>query len=290
MLSFDNQRSTFNGSYLLITYLQVSAALWQWWKESKRERVRDGDKGGDKKWENSGWCCSVPLRCDISSDSLCYIWITNVSRGRWIERGPRIRRRDWASVSPPTGIWPFLLPVLFDNQLHRVKEKERQERMGGVWEAEPSGETRDTEKGEETVMLKMGDSQRWKEDRKEEEEIWLEWEIRERGKSGEDERREERERAGLSGNGVLSDAGRDHLDESGARTLALNPGLHFHVEKHQRKRFKHPFCTFLPPSTQNPTPPTITCHMLVENATGPHYWSFLLITAHNNTHNISHTQ
>lgn len=53
MLSFDSQRSTFNGSYLLIKYLQVSAARWQGWRERKRER------------QSSDWCCSGPLQHDI---------------------------------------------------------------------------------------------------------------------------------------------------------------------------------------------------------------------------------
>lgn len=44
MLSFDSQRSTFNGSYLLIKYLQVSAALWQ----GRRGKKRDGDKEGER--------------------------------------------------------------------------------------------------------------------------------------------------------------------------------------------------------------------------------------------------
>lgn len=97
-------------------------------------------------------------------------------------------------------------------------------------------------------MLKVGGSTRWKEKGKEEEEIGFEWKIRWRGKrgSGGDERREERERAGLWGDGALSDAGLDHLDESGARSLTVNTGLHFHMEKDQGKRFKHPFSTFLP--------------------------------------------
>lgn len=37
---------------------------------------------------------------------------------------------------------------------------------------------------------------------------------------------------------------------SGARSLTVNTRLHFHREKDQEKRFKHPFCTFLPPSTE----------------------------------------
>lgn len=38
IFSFDSQRSTFNGSYLLIKYLQVSAVLWQGDKERWRQR------------------------------------------------------------------------------------------------------------------------------------------------------------------------------------------------------------------------------------------------------------
>ncbi|KAI4821714.1 hypothetical protein KUCAC02_007306 [Chaenocephalus aceratus] len=61
----------------------------------------------------------------------------------------------------------------------------------------------------------------------------------------------------FSGSHQAPHAGRDHLDERGARSLTVNTGLHFHMEKDQEKRFKHPFCTYSPPSTQNPTPPTI---------------------------------
>lgn len=58
MLSFDSQRSTFNGSHLLIKYLQVSAALWQGWRETET-------KAETKKRESGGWCCSGSLRHDI---------------------------------------------------------------------------------------------------------------------------------------------------------------------------------------------------------------------------------
>lgn len=87
---------------------------------------------------------------------------------------------------------------------------------------------------------------------KEEEVIEFEWKIRWRRKrgSGGDERRGKRGRA--AGSGALSDAGRDHLDESRARSLTVNTGLHFHMEKDQGKRFKQPLSTFWPSSTQKP--------------------------------------
>lgn len=46
MLSFDSQRSTFNGSYLLIKYLQVSAVLWQEWGDKERWRQKEGAVAG----------------------------------------------------------------------------------------------------------------------------------------------------------------------------------------------------------------------------------------------------
>lgn len=44
LLSFDSYRSTFNGSYPLIKYLQVSAALWQGRREKERWRQRERQK------------------------------------------------------------------------------------------------------------------------------------------------------------------------------------------------------------------------------------------------------
>lgn len=64
------------------------------------------------------------------------------------------------------------------------------------------------------------------------------------GGSRGDERGEERERAGLWGGEALSDAGRDHLEESGARSLTVNTGLHFHMDKDQGSRFKQALSTF----------------------------------------------
>lgn len=124
-------------------------------------------------------------------------------------------------------------------------------------------------------MLQVGGSKTWKEKGKEEEEIGSEWEIRWRGKRGRrrDERREKRERAGLWGDGALSDAGWDHLDESGARSLTVNTGHHFHMEKDQEKRFKHPSTlsyhhqpTMLHPVANSANH---SSHMLVKNTATP---------------------
>lgn len=46
MLTFDSQRSTFNGSYLLIKYLQVSAMPWQERGDKERWRQREGAVAG----------------------------------------------------------------------------------------------------------------------------------------------------------------------------------------------------------------------------------------------------
>lgn len=124
-------------------------------------------------------------------------------------------------------------------------------------------------------MLQVGGSKTWKEKGKEEEEIGSEWEIRWRGKRGRrrDERREKRERAGLWGDGALSDAGWDHLDKSGARSLTVNTGHHFHMEKDQEKRFKHPSTlsyhhqpTMLHPVANSANH---SSHMLVKNTATP---------------------
>lgn len=129
-------------------------------------------------------------------------------------------------------------------------------------------------------MLQVGGSKTWKEKGKEEEEIGSEWEIRWRGKRGRrrDERREKRERAGLWGDGALSDAGWDHLDKSGARSLTVNTGHHFHMEKDQEKRFKHPSTlsyhhqpTMLHPVTNSANH---SSHVGEKYCHSPQYWQF----------------
>lgn len=71
----------------------------------------------------------------------------------------------------------------------------------------------------------------------------------------EDEIKEEK-REGDLGSGVtgLSDAGRDHLDESGARSPTVNTGHHFLMETAQERGFKCPLHTFLTPATRHSPP------------------------------------
>lgn len=47
---------------------------------------------------------------------------------------------------------------------------------------------------------------------------------------------EKRKRAGLWSDGALSDAGRDHLDASAARSLTANTGLRFGMDQGFKER------------------------------------------------------
>lgn len=100
----------------------------------------------------------------------------------------------------------------------------------------------------------------------------MEGKKREVRNGGMREEREGRERAGLWGDGALSDAGRDHLDESGARSLTVNTGLPFHMEPAQGTRFKHPlgasFTAIHPKQAAAKRP----AHVLVQNTTRPRCW------------------
>lgn len=153
MLSFDSQRSTFNGSYLLIKYLQVSAALWQ----GCREKERGGQRGTKRERAAAGVVQAVS---DMTYSQIpCAKFELLMSpEANEPSTGTKGQKKRLSQYSPPTVIWLLLIAflLLFDTLLHRIKEEERQESKEGKEggkksrDAEQKGETRD-----------MGERWRW---------------------------------------------------------------------------------------------------------------------------------
>lgn len=124
MLSFDSQRSTFNGSYLLIKYLQVSAELWQGWREKERWRQRERATAGDVQALSDMTYSQIPC---AKFELLMSLEATELSTGT---KGQEER---WSQPPPPTMIWLLLIAFspLFDTLLNRMKEEERRQAKEG---------------------------------------------------------------------------------------------------------------------------------------------------------------